>query len=225
MTGVHLHLLANHVPILGTLFALILLAASFFVAPDVLRRTALVVLIVSAVAGAVAYFTGEPAEDAIRGFPGVQRALIHEHEEMAEVAWIVTGIVGLLALIVLVRWRRTAIPRGVAVGAFVVTAVASGLMGYTGLLGGRIRHTEIRPGATFALGRRLAASYRSRLALGCGHRTQLSAGRRLRLSALPSASAAGSATRLSATRLSASGSRAVGRSRQHSRSLEPAPSR
>lgn len=148
MTGVHLHLLANHVPILGTLFALILLAASFFVAPDVLRRTALVVLIVSAVAGAVAYFTGEPAEDAIRGFPGVQRALIHEHEEMAEVAWIVTGIVGLLALIVLVRWRRTAIPRGVAVGAFVVTAVASGLMGYTGLLGGRIRHTEIRPGAT-----------------------------------------------------------------------------
>ena len=110
MTGVHLHLLANHVPILGTLFALILLAASFFVAPDVLRRTALVVLIVSAVAGAVAYFTGEPAEDAIRGFPGVQRALIHEHEEMAEVAWIVTGIPALL-MYVMSSWALVSIIR------------------------------------------------------------------------------------------------------------------
>ena len=82
MSGVHLHLLVNHLPILGALFALALLAASFVWAPDVLRRTALVVLVGVGLAGAAANFTGEPAEDAIRGFPGVRRAVIHDHEEM-----------------------------------------------------------------------------------------------------------------------------------------------
>ena len=73
ISGVHLHLLVNHAPLFGALFALALLAASFIWAPDVLRRTALVVLVGTAVASFVADQTGEPAEDAIRGFPGVKR--------------------------------------------------------------------------------------------------------------------------------------------------------
>jgi hypothetical protein len=68
-SGVHLHLLVNHAPLFGALFALALLAASFLWAPEVLRRTALVVLVFTAFAGAAADLTGEPAEDAIRGFP------------------------------------------------------------------------------------------------------------------------------------------------------------
>jgi hypothetical protein len=76
MTGAHLHLLVNHIPILGSLFALALLVASIWFAPDVLRRVALVLLIGVGIGGAVANFTGEPAEDAIRQFPGVRRELI-----------------------------------------------------------------------------------------------------------------------------------------------------
>ena len=41
-TGLHLHLLVNHAPILGAFFALGLLVASFRWAPDVLRRAAAV---------------------------------------------------------------------------------------------------------------------------------------------------------------------------------------
>ena len=149
-TGVHLHLLVNHAPILGALFALALLAASFIWAPDVLRRTALVVLIGTGIGGFVADQTGEPAEDAIRGFPGVKREVIHEHEEMGEKSFIVASVLGVLAIVALVRWRRTPIPQGVAVGALVGAAVVSGMMAYTGLLGGYVRHTEVRPGATAA---------------------------------------------------------------------------
>ena len=148
MSGVHLHLLVNHAPILGALFALGLFIASFFYAPDVLRRTAFVVIIGSALAGGVAYLTGEPAEDAIRRFPGVQRALIHDHEETAEIALIAMSVLAVLSLGALVRWRRATIPRWVASTAFLCTLLVSGLMAYTGLLGGRIRHTEVRPGAT-----------------------------------------------------------------------------
>lgn len=150
MTGAHLHLLVNHVPILGALFALALLAASYVWAPEVLRRTALVVLVGTGIAGAVANFTGEPAEDVIRGYPGVKREVIHEHEEMGESAFIVSAIVGVLALGALVRWRRSPLPAGVAGAALVGALVTSGIMGYVGLLGGRIRHTEVRPGATDA---------------------------------------------------------------------------
>lgn len=148
MTGAHLHLLVNHAPIFGALFALALLAASFIWSPDVLRRTALVVLIGTGLAAAAADYTGDPAEDAIRGFPGVRRAVIHEHEEMGDNSYIAAAVVGVLSLGALWRWRRAPLPRGVAAGSLVAAAVVSGMMVYTGLLGGRVRHTEVRPGAT-----------------------------------------------------------------------------
>ena len=148
MSGVHLHLLVNHAPVFGSLFALALLAASFIWAPDVLRRTALLVLVFTAISGVISDLTGEPAEDAIRGFPGVRREVIHEHEELAEKSFIVASVIGVFALGALARWRRTPLPQGVAVGALAGAAVVSGMMAYTALLGGRVRHTEVRPGAT-----------------------------------------------------------------------------
>ena len=149
-SGVHVHLLVNHAPILGALFALALLVGSFVWAPDVLRRTAFVVLMGTAVAAAVADLTGEPAEDAVRGLPGVQREAIHEHEETAEAAYIGAVALGVLALGALVRWRRVPVPRTPTLFALAGTIALSGAMAYTGLLGGRIRHTEVRPGATSA---------------------------------------------------------------------------
>ncbi|MBW8768870.1 MAG: hypothetical protein JF589_03855 [Gemmatimonadetes bacterium] len=150
ISGVHLHLLVNHAPVFGSIFALVLLLASFIWAPDALRRAALVALIFTALAAVVADLSGDPAEDAIRGFPGVQRAVIHEHEEFADKSYIAASIVGVLALIGLVRYRRAPVTQGVAFTALAGAAVVSGMMAWTALLGGRVRHTEVRPGATEA---------------------------------------------------------------------------
>ncbi|MEO7458002.1 MAG: hypothetical protein ABIY52_17225 [Gemmatimonadaceae bacterium] len=150
MTGAHLHLLVNHAPIFGAIFALALLVASYVYAPDVLRHTALVVLVATGIAGAAAKWTGDPAEEAIHGFPGVQRAVIHEHESMADKAFIAAALAGVLAAGALLKWRRAPLPGGVAGGALIAAAIVSGAMGYTGLLGGRVRHTEVRPDATAA---------------------------------------------------------------------------
>lgn len=149
-SGAHLHLLVNHVPILGAIFALGLLVASYIWAPDVLRRTAFVVLIGTALAAAASDLSGDPAEEAIKGFPGVSRERIHEHESAAEKAYIAAGIVGVLALGALVKWRRVPVPAGATATILVGTALVSGLMAYTGLLGGRVRHTEVRPGSVAA---------------------------------------------------------------------------
>lgn len=147
-SGAHPHLLVNHIPILGSFFALLLLLASYRWAGDALRRTAFVVLVGTALAAAASDLSGDAAEDAIEHLPGVSRDLIHEHEEAAEQAYIAAGVAGVLALAGLVRFRRTPVPRGATTVALGGTVLVSALMGYTGLLGGRVRHTEVRPGAT-----------------------------------------------------------------------------
>jgi uncharacterized membrane protein len=149
-SGAHLHLLVNHAPIFGSLFALALLIASYFTSADVFRRTAFVVLIATAIAGATADLSGDAAEEAIKGFPGVRREVIHAHEDMADKAYILADILGVLALGALVRWRRQPIPASAALVAVLATAFVGGAFIYTGLLGGQIRHTEVRPGATAA---------------------------------------------------------------------------
>ena len=148
--GAHLHLLINHAPIFGSLFAVLLLLASFFVAKNVLRLTAFAVLIATAPIAFVAQRSGEPAEDAIRGFPGVQRKLMHDHEEMGEKAYLISIAVGVLALAGAIYWRKRPVPVGATIVMTVAAAIATGAMAYTGLLGGRVRHTEVRPGAVKA---------------------------------------------------------------------------
>jgi len=150
ISGAHLHLLVNHAPLFGAIFALALLVASFMWAPDVLRRTALVVLVFTALSAVVSDLSGDPAEDAIRGFPGVRREVIHEHEEFADKAYIAASVVGVLALIGLVRYRRAPLTKGATYTALAGAAVVTGMMAWTALLGGRVRHTEVRPGATEA---------------------------------------------------------------------------
>jgi hypothetical protein len=150
LSGVHLHLMVNHAPLFGAIFALALLVASFIWAPEVLRRAALVALIFTALAAVASDLTGDPAEHAILGLPGVRREVIHEHEEFADKSYIAAGIVGVIALVVLVRWRRTPLPNGATFTALAGAAIVSGMMAWTALLGGRVRHTEVRPGATEA---------------------------------------------------------------------------
>ena len=149
-TGAHLHLLVNHAPIFGSLFALALLIVSYFTSAEVLRRAALVVLVATAIAGAAANLSGEPAEDAVKGLPGVRHDDIEAHSGMGDRAYILGDILGVLALGALFRWRRRLIPAGATLVAVLATGFVSGAFVYTGLIGGRIRHTEVRPGATAA---------------------------------------------------------------------------
>jgi hypothetical protein len=150
ISGAHLHLLVNHAPIFGSLFALALLVASFVTSANVLRRTAFIMLIVTGFAGVAADLTGDPAEDAIRGYPGVKRELIRSHEEMADKAYPLSIAVGVLAIGALARWRKRDVPGSATFVMMLATAFLGGAMVYTGLLGGRVRHTEVRPGAVKA---------------------------------------------------------------------------
>jgi uncharacterized membrane protein len=149
-SGAHLHLLVNHAPIFGSLFALALFVASYFTSAEVLRRTAFVILIGTAIAGAAADLSGDAAEEAVRGLPGVRREDIDAHKQMGDKTYVLADVLGVLALGALVRWRRRPVPASATLAAVLATALVGGAFVYTGLLGGQIRHTEVRPGATKA---------------------------------------------------------------------------
>ena len=155
MNGAHLHLLLNHMPILGSLFGLVLLLVALVRRQPTLVKAALITLLVAAALAIPANLTGEGAEEVVENYPGVTRALIHEHEEAAELAmWALelTGALALVSLLLLSRGhtRATLLTRLTLAGAF----VSFGLMARAGNLGGQIMHPETRSDAVSnALGR------------------------------------------------------------------------
>jgi hypothetical protein len=144
MSGVHLHLMLNHVPVIGTMFVVFTLLVGVRTCSSQLGKLAMVMLAGVAVAAALVYFTGEPAEDAVERLAGVSRATIHAHEEAAELAFITSGVAGGLALVGLWWTRRRELPRWMYGAALAVALVVGGAMARTARLGGQIRHSEIR---------------------------------------------------------------------------------
>jgi uncharacterized membrane protein YeaQ/YmgE (transglycosylase-associated protein family) len=153
MSPVHLHLLLNHLPVIGTIVAIVLLAYALVRRSPELVRASLGMFVLFALAGAVVYLTGEPAEELVEGLPGVSEAIMERHEEAALVATTLLGLVGAVALGGLLAFRKRAagIPRGFAAAALLLALVPAAAMGYTANLGGQIRHTEIRPSAVPAV--------------------------------------------------------------------------
>ena len=145
MNGAHLHLLINHVPVLGTFFGLALLAFGAWKGSDELRKAALGTFVIAALASVATYLTGDPAEHVVKGLAGVSSALIERHDDAAGVALGGAIALGVLALGGLI-WFRGGRPIKSWFGALALAAaiLVTGMMAWTANLGGQIRHSEIR---------------------------------------------------------------------------------
>lgn len=145
MNWPHVHLMLNHVPVLGTVFGLALLAWGYWRKDLALQRAALVTFVVSALVALPVYFTGEPAEDAVERLAGVTDSTIEAHEEAALVSLIAVGVLGVLGIAGLL-FSRSRFSATIVRGAVGVAVVTVGLMAWTANLGGRIRHSELSTG-------------------------------------------------------------------------------
>jgi hypothetical protein len=144
MSPVHLHLVLNHVPVVGTLIGACLLAYAALRRDERLVRVCLGMFAVLAVVALATFLTGEPAEETVEGLAGVSESMVEQHEEAALLATIALGFLGLLSLAVLLRFRTRALPRQAAVLLLAAALVPAGMMAWTANLGGQIRHSEIR---------------------------------------------------------------------------------
>ena len=153
MDSTHLHLLLNHFPVIGTIIGTLVMAYGYFTNSASTKKAALLTWVLMALFTIPVFLTGEPAEESVENLPGVSEAIIHDHEEAAELAIWAMGAVGLLSLIALLAPAAQEKAAKTMIGiAFVLSLVSFGLMARTGYLGGQIRHTEIRSGVAAATG-------------------------------------------------------------------------
>lgn len=145
----HWHLMLNHIPVIGSAFALGLLGWAILRRSEELKRAGLGAVALVAVLTAPAYFTGEPAFEAVMEILEAtsedEDPLVETHEDAAGIAFTSAALAGAVALTGLILGRGGKPLSGrIVVAVFVLTAVTAGLMGRAANLGGVIRHTEIR---------------------------------------------------------------------------------
>ena len=145
MNGAHIHLLLNHIPVIGSVFGFLLLLIAIVRKSEELKKVGLGILIVIAVGTILVYFSGESAEEIIEDLPGVSERIIEKHEDFALISFISTEVVGGIALLGFLLFRRKKnILNNFLLSILVLSFISSTLIAWTANLGGQIRHTEIR---------------------------------------------------------------------------------
>jgi hypothetical protein len=145
MNAAHLHLMLNHLPVLGTAFGLALLVWAQWTRSDEIKRVGLGVMALVTLLAVPAFLTGEPAEDLVGSLPGISHADMESHEEAAETAFIAQIVLGVGAVGGLMAFRGARTMANWFVGLMLLGAlVVSVLMARTANLGGEVRHPEIR---------------------------------------------------------------------------------
>ena len=146
MNFAHIHLIMNHIPVIGIPMALAFLIHGLWTNNSGSQRFALLVLFVVAALVIPVYLTGEPAEHLLKHTAGsnVTEEVISPHEEAAEVALILTIVTGVAAAGAIWFQKNEKFGRNASLGVVVLAVVALGSLVYTANLGGQIRHTELR---------------------------------------------------------------------------------
>lgn len=147
MNAAHLHLLLNHFPIVGVLFAGALLVWGLVKKEQLLLTVAKVTTIAVAIATVATYLTGEPAEEVVEHMAGFNKDLLHAHEAAALFALIFGIAAGVVALVTLFKGKQKRWPHFV-LGLQLLHLFA--VMAQVGNLGGQIQHAELRDTAAAA---------------------------------------------------------------------------
>ncbi len=143
MNGAHFHLIVNHLPVVGSFFAVLALLWAIWRKDANSAAFGMICLVLLGLGAGASYLSGELAEDEVENISTVSHPYIEKHEDTALTALIAAaagGVVGLVGLVLRAKVARWSVPLGL-----VLALVATGFMAWTANLGGRIRHTEIRP--------------------------------------------------------------------------------
>ena len=145
MDATHLHLVLTHFPIIGIILGIGILAYGHYIRNIEVQKVALATFILMAILTIPVFVTGEEAEETVEHIAGISEQLIENHEELAEKAIWLMGLLGILsiisfyAIIKKISFAKTAI-----LVTLVVSLATFGLFTQVGYLGGQIRHSEIR---------------------------------------------------------------------------------
>lgn len=144
MNPTHIHLLITHLPIFGSMLGVLVLIFGFIVKSDHVKMAAYGIFVISAVGAAMAYFTGESAEETAEHVFNASDRVIHEHEEAAQFAFWSMMILGVLSLATTYfTFKKHTAARKLSIAVLVFGMFTFSALARTGYLGGQIRHAEI----------------------------------------------------------------------------------
>jgi uncharacterized membrane protein len=141
----HVHIILNHFPTVGFVFALIFYIAGLVMKNTVMNRASLALFVICAILGIPTYVTGAASMWALTGIPGISRAVINAHRDMALLSLFGLAFTGVAAWIELWRFRHLARFSNRSLYLVLAFAIITlGVMAETGHRGGQINHPEIR---------------------------------------------------------------------------------
>jgi len=145
MNFVHIHLLLNHLPVIGSFIGFGLFLVSLFEKNDDLRRGSLIVFAAMALIAIPTFASGKGAQLMLKDKPGISDAFVQRHEGAAMLALWFLEATGAFALAGL--WQihhRARMARWNLPAVLIFSLLAVGLMVRTGNTGGEISHPEVR---------------------------------------------------------------------------------
>jgi len=145
MSDAQIHLAFVHFPIAGIIFAVAILLIAVWKRHSFLKLVAYCFFIVAGLSSVPVFLSGEGAEEIVEGKPLVTDAIIHTHEEAAELAFYLLVALTILSVAAFILEKRGA--QFSRVASFIVLIfgmTTSGFVLQAAHLGGMIRHDELR---------------------------------------------------------------------------------
>lgn len=143
MNPAHFHILIVHLPLVGVVIGLLVLATGMALRSATVKKTGLYLILIPASLAIPAYLSGEGAEEIAERVEGVSHHTTHEHAEWAfRFVWM-AGFMVVLCMAALWSAERR---KHILVKLYwlaLAGGIASAAVGtYAGYLGGKIRHPE-----------------------------------------------------------------------------------
>jgi hypothetical protein len=139
----HLHLILNHVPTVGLLIGVALLATGLLRKAPAVSQAALELLYGVSLLTLPAYVTGLATQKILAEIPEVSAEAMTRHHDVAMLGSLLMLVTGGLAWLALWQERRGARKIGTLYGVVIAGALTLSVMGGAASLGGEIRHPEI----------------------------------------------------------------------------------
>ncbi len=143
----HVHMILNHVPTVGFVFAIAFFVIALLTDNDLMKRSSLVLFVICGVVGVPTYISGTASMWALTQpvVPEISKAVINAHRDMALLTLFGLAFTGAAAWIELWRYRYIGhFSRSSLALVMLFAVVTLAIMAETGHRGGQINHPEIR---------------------------------------------------------------------------------
>lgn len=143
MNAAEIHVLINHLPAFGSIFAAGLFLIGVIKKNITLLNYGYISLFIIALMTVLTFFTGEGAAQKVKDYPEINIRNIEKHEEASKLALIAMAAAGAMSLpgMLLIKFRKKS-PRVIDWITFVLAIAAVALLIRTGYYGGNIRKPE-----------------------------------------------------------------------------------